>query len=116
MNLARSEMVNYDLALDLLLYLKSENDYIPWSSALTSLNYIKARMLKTTKENSVLFKSFVLDLLEERYVNLGFTPQESDEHLTILGRIDASSWMCELDYEDCVLNAKNFFQQWMLQL
>ena len=33
MNLARSGKVDYDLALDLLLYLKMENDYIPWEAA-----------------------------------------------------------------------------------
>ena len=113
LNLARGEKVNYDTALDLILYLKSENDFIPWSSALMNLGYIKDRLLKSTKENSDLFKSFVLDLLEERYQNLGFTPQENDVHLTILGRIGASSWMCGLDYEDCVQNAQDFFQKWM---
>ena len=33
MNLARSGKVDYDLALDLLLYLQMENDYIPWEAA-----------------------------------------------------------------------------------
>ena len=113
MNLARSQKVDYELALDLLLYLKSESDYIPWSSALMNLGFLKGRLLKSTKENSDLFKSFVLDLLEERYQNLGFTPQENDEHLTILGRIGASGWMCELDYEDCVKSAQDFFRRWM---
>ena len=110
MNLARSQMVDYNLAMDLLLYLKLENNYIPWEAALSSLSYLRSRLTF----NSALFKSFILELLEERYQNLGFAPQNGDEeHLTILGRMSASGWMCELDYEDCVDNANTFFQQWM---
>ena len=33
MNLARCQKVDYDLALDFMLYLKEENDYIPWEAA-----------------------------------------------------------------------------------
>ena len=112
MNLARSQKVDYDLAMDLLLYLKSENEYIPWSAAFRTLDYVKTRMA-ASDENSALFKTLILDLLEDRYLSLGFTPQDSEEHLTILSRMGASSWMCELDYEDCVINAQTFFQQWM---
>ena len=113
MNLARSQKVDYDLAMDLLLYLKSENEYIPWSAAFRTLGYVKTRMA-ASDENSALFKTLILDLLEDRYLSLGFTPQDSEVHLTILSRMDASSWMCELDYEDCVNNAQTFFQQWMV--
>ena len=101
------------LAMDLLLYLKSENEYIPWSAALRTLDYVKTRMA-ASEENLALFKTLILDLLEDRYLNLGFTPQESEVHLTILSRMGASSWMCELDYEDCVNKAQTFFQQWMV--
>ena len=113
MNLARSQKVDYDLAMDLLLYLKSENEYIPWSAAFRTLGYVKTRMA-ASDENSALFKTLILDLLEDRYLTLGFTPQDSEVHLTILSRMGASSWMCELDYEDCVNNAQTFFQQWMV--
>ena len=112
MNLARSHMVNYNLAMDLVLYLKSENNYIPWEAAFSSLSYLRSRLV--SDKNSALFKSFILELLEERYQNLGFSPQNGDEeHLTILGRMSASGWMCGLNYEDCVDNANTFFQQWM---
>ena len=113
MNLARSQKVDYDLAMDLLLYLKSENEYIPWAAAFRSLEYVKTRMA-ASNENLALFKTLILDLLEERYLNLGFTPQDSEVHLTTLSRMGASSWMCELDYEDCVNKAQTFFQQWMV--
>ena len=74
MNLARSQKVDYDLAMDLLLYLKSENEYIPWAAAFRSLEYVKTRMA-ASNENSALFKTLILDLLEDRYLSLGFTPQ-----------------------------------------
>jgi aminopeptidase N len=70
--------------------------------------------MAASNENLALFKTLILDLLEDRYLNLGFTPQDSEVHLTTLSRMGASSWMCELDYEDCVNKAQTLFQLWMV--
>ena len=113
MNLARTKMVSYNYAMNLLLYLKSEENYIPWEAAFNSLHFLRSRSNQNPKFRS-LFKKFILELLEDRYQNLGFAPQNGDEeHLTILARMSASRWMCELRYEDCVNNAQSFFHQWM---
>ena len=59
-------------------------------------------------------KKFLLDILETRYVNLGFAPQDLDDnHLVILGRKSATKWMCAFDYEDCTQKAENYFNNWM---
>ena len=39
-NLALVELVSYSQALDLTLYLKNEQQYVPWTSVLSELNYI----------------------------------------------------------------------------
>ena len=43
MNLARAGLLPYDVALDLVNYIKLEPEYIPWDSALTSLYYLHTR-------------------------------------------------------------------------
>ena len=48
MNLARSNHVSYEIALDLLLYLKNEDDYIPWEAAFKALEFIQSRMEAST--------------------------------------------------------------------
>ena len=44
MNLARSSHVSYDTALDLLLYLRLEDDYVPWEAAFNALEFVDSRM------------------------------------------------------------------------
>ena len=44
MNLARADHASYELALDLLLYLKQEDEFMPWESAITTLSFLHARM------------------------------------------------------------------------
>ena len=65
-------------------YLKLEDDYIPWEAAFMSLKFVYKRLLNNP-EDVALMKSFVLDILEERYKFLGFIPQTNEDHLTTLG-------------------------------
>ena len=44
MNLARTNHASYELALDLLLYLRLEDDFIPWEAAFRSLSFLHYRM------------------------------------------------------------------------
>ena len=44
MNLARTNHASYELALDLLLYLRLEDDFIPWEAAFRSLSFLYYRM------------------------------------------------------------------------
>ena len=44
MNLARSSHVSYEVALDLLLYLRQENDYVPWEAAFGTFEFMESRM------------------------------------------------------------------------
>ena len=70
--------------------------------------------LESSDENMGLFMAFVVDLLEDRYNHFGFSPQnDTEHHMTILSRMSTSHWMCKLDYEDCLENARNLFDDWM---
>ena len=44
MNLARANYASYELALDLLLFLKQEDELIPWESAILALSFLHSRM------------------------------------------------------------------------
>ena len=46
-NLAKSGMLDYEVALSLTAYLGHETEYIPWKAALSGLSYINT-MLKRT--------------------------------------------------------------------
>ena len=58
-------------------------------------------------------KNFVFAILEVRYNALGFTPMANEDHLTTLGRLSVSSWMCKFDDDDCVRKAQTYYNKWM---
>lgn len=43
-NLALVELISYTQALDMTLYLKNEQQYVPWHSVLSELNYLDAML------------------------------------------------------------------------
>merc|ERR1719334_933254 len=47
-NLARAEIKDYPLALDLTKYLENEKEYLPWEAAITNLRYIRGIISQTS--------------------------------------------------------------------
>ena len=65
-------------------------------------------------EKMTLFRAYAYDLLENHYLNLGFSQQDENEaHMKTLSRISANEVMCKLDYPDCVTNATEVFASWL---
>ena len=52
-NLARAEILSYDLALNMTLYLDKETDYVPWDTAGNGFFYL-SNMLKFTGDYGLL--------------------------------------------------------------
>lgn len=53
LNLARGERLSYEKAFDLISYLSSETDYLPWQAALPSFSF-----LQTSLSGSPIFGRF----------------------------------------------------------
>lgn len=51
-----SGLIPYNIALQLLSYLRKETEYVPWKAGLRNLKYVK-KMLETTKDYGI-FKVF----------------------------------------------------------
>ena len=47
MNLARAEILDYTIALDVTKYLNHETDYVPWKAAVNNLQYIDSMLIRT---------------------------------------------------------------------
>lgn len=47
MNLARSGLLTYNMALSLTTYLKNERHYLPWKAGFNSLAYINSMLIRT---------------------------------------------------------------------
>lgn len=47
LNLARAELLSYDVAMNVTAYLSNEVEYLPWRSAFTAFSYMDNMLIKT---------------------------------------------------------------------
>lgn len=47
LNLARAELLSYDIAMNVTHYLSNELEYLPWRSAFTAFSYLDSMLIKT---------------------------------------------------------------------
>lgn len=110
LNLARGDLLDYQMVFDILDYLVTEKDYIPWLSAINGLGYLSRRM---AGQHSDLFGEYVLDVFENIYNHLGFSPKTTDRQTELYNRAQVLQWLCKYNHVDCVTKAKAEFQKAM---
>ncbi|KAL3203643.1 hypothetical protein MRX96_041832 [Rhipicephalus microplus] len=110
LDLARAGTVDYGLALDATQYLAKEESYIAWSPIAWNLNFI-SRMLETTEVYGK-WKKYMLSLVKPNYDRLTWNEEEGESILTTFLRSEMYATACELDHEDCVKEALNYFRTW----
>ncbi|KAF2365595.1 Peptidase M1 membrane alanine aminopeptidase N-terminal [Trinorchestia longiramus] len=110
-SLARAGKLSYDIALSLDTFLSQETEYVPWDSALSSLSYLEEMFTRMSGYGQL--KHYLLDLLVPLYDAVGFDDNADDPQLEQKKRVLAVDWACHLEYDDCVTNAVDLFDQWM---
>lgn len=110
LNLASSGYIGYDLALNLTLYLKQEKEYIAWTAAIGQLMYLQNMFERTAHFDK--FKTYMLDLLDNIYKDIGFKATKAEDPLRYLSRIMILHCVCKLGLRDCIINAVQQFQNW----
>lgn len=111
LNMARPGVVSYEDALDIIMYLKDEKNYIPWLSAFTGLGLLQRRM--ASDEDSKLFGNYILDMVENIYKHLGYDSKETDSHTDSLNRVNVLNWACKYNHDECVDKAVNDFNRFL---
>ncbi|XP_017792514.1 PREDICTED: aminopeptidase N-like [Habropoda laboriosa] len=139
LNMARSNRLNYTVALSLSLYLKNETNYVPWQAAFRNLNFLQ-NMMRTSNKYS-FFKSRSADLhsfalqpslkvlkmsskslkMSKRRLNnikmslkldvANYTNNDTD--VTILLRTNAMKWACRAGVTKCTDYATSEFKDWV---
>lgn len=110
LDLARSGHLEYTTTLDILDYLKKDEDYIPWTAALDNLGYVSSQLERTSAYGS--YMKFITALIEPQYQRLGFDAKPNDTHLNILHRSAILGSACSLGYEDCLNHTKQLFDSY----
>ena len=60
LNLARANMLPYERALNMTLYLQSERDYLPWRAAATALTYLDTILYDSKAYNDWKVSQFLV--------------------------------------------------------
>jgi len=110
-NLAKAGYLDYATALSLTNYLENETEFIPWYSALRGLSYINRMLVRSSAYGD--FKRYMLKLLTPIYRRVGYRPKADDEHLDILLRTKVVEWACSMGHEECLMQVRENFDEWM---
>ncbi|KAH8311145.1 hypothetical protein KR044_004573 [Drosophila immigrans] len=105
LNLARAGLINYSLTLEVLEYLETETNYIPWTSAFNGFNFLAIRLGTDVAD----FSSYIKQLTNKAYNQLGFEESSTDKALDIYLRTKVLSWSCRYGNADCISRAKSHF-------
>jgi aminopeptidase N len=87
--LARAGLLDYDIALDLSLYMVNEEDYIPWQTLVDNWKYIEHRL-----ENLPIYTNFrnvQLKLIKKQVIFFSFKNFDVEK---CLGVYCSMKWCC----------------------
>lgn len=107
LNLARAGVIDYNLALNVIEYLKTEVNYLPWTAAFNGLSFISIRLGADTE----YFGRYIQFITSKAYDTLGFEETETDTALDIYARSSILAWACKYGKSDCITKAKLYFDK-----
>lgn len=108
MNLGRSDHVPYCTVFNMLEYLKSEANYIPWEMAMQNFKFIIHR---TPAYDTKALRKYLLELIEIIYIKLQFMPDPSDNQLVSSHRNLILGLACKFGLNDCLVRARDEFNK-----
>lgn len=113
--LAWTDRLEYNTALELVSYLHRETDYLPISTALRALGKIE-NVVKRSPEYGA-YQKFVRRLISDQYVKAGGMAAKkilnADDLLSVHMQVLTSRWACRMNVPGCEDNAIDLLQQWM---
>ena len=108
LNLARANLLDYNLALSLTKYLRKETEYIPWFSGVKALSFLD-RMFRHG-EDYHLFREFPKALISDILSKL--VENEDDDYMTVHTRSLIMKWSCYFEMDLCIENARALYNGW----
>ncbi|XP_050397180.1 glutamyl aminopeptidase [Patella vulgata] len=106
--LARANLLDYSIALNMTVYLKSEQSYIPWRAFLDSIKFLRGMIANTSAYGKLQkYLSNLVDPVFER-VGASDTGNLPKRYL----RQIIMTMACEVGVEKTVIYAKSMFNAW----
>lgn len=101
-NLARAGELGYETVFNLMLYLQTETDFIPWISASNALNFLN-RMFSGSSDYMRL-ENYIKIVTKEMYEKLNL--EVDQDHTNRINRMNVAYLACVAGLESCVSAAK----------
>ncbi|NXY83991.1 AMPE aminopeptidase, partial [Alcedo cyanopectus] len=109
-SLARAELVNYSVPLQLTRYLIYERDYLPWHRVISSVTYL-ANMLQDDTNLYARFQEYFRNQVKPIVNHLNWA--DTGGHLERLLRASVLDFACSMDDPDSLNNASQLFEDWL---
>ncbi|XP_058812563.1 aminopeptidase N-like [Topomyia yanbarensis] len=108
--LARSNRLDMEVVLDMMVYLRNETEYHPWTAASPILSYFYNRLRGTGNYQN--YQRFVASLIDGVYSNLTIDAVSTNEsHLDRYLKQTISTWACTIGVVDCLNRTQILLQQ-----
>ncbi|XP_063629693.1 aminopeptidase N-like isoform X1 [Cydia splendana] len=115
LELAWTNVLDYEHALQMVKYLNRETDFLPLSTGLRGLSKIE-NVIKRSPEFGA-FQKFMRGLVSENYERAGGLSKKAilngDQLNSVKLQVLTSSWACRMKVPGCEENAIELFQRWM---
>lgn len=108
--LARAQLLNYKIALNLTMYLKSEKDYLPWERVISAVSYIIS-MFQDDRELYPMIETYFQGQVKPIADSLGW--QDTGSHITKLLRASILGFACKMGDKEALGNASQLFEAWL---
>ncbi|XP_050580735.1 aminopeptidase N-like isoform X3 [Bombus affinis] len=113
LNMARTNRLNYTVALTLTLYLERETDYVPWHTTFRNIQFLH-NMLRTSEQYNN-FMSYIRKIMKSVTGQVRYEPYPKGEepHIVKLLRVDAMEWACCAGVDECKSYTNREFNAWL---
>ncbi|CAG9794998.1 unnamed protein product [Diatraea saccharalis] len=106
---ARSGLMSYTRAFNILSFMRFETEYAPWAAAISGFNWVRNRFVRTTLEKQIndLFIGWATPLMD----TLTYYPSENESFMRSYLRYELAPIMCQLEDQECREAAVHQFQE-----
>ncbi|KAL2780749.1 glutamyl aminopeptidase isoform 3 [Daubentonia madagascariensis] len=108
--LARAQLLDYRVALNLTKYLKSEEDFLPWQRVIAAITYIIS-MFEDDQELYPMIEEYFQGQVKPIADSLKWT--DTGDHLTKLLRASVLGLACKMGDREALNNASQLFEKWL---
>ncbi|XP_075971875.1 membrane alanyl aminopeptidase-like [Anticarsia gemmatalis] len=109
--MARSGLLPYARALNIISFLEFEDQYAPWIAAITGFNFARRR-LAHNDANLGRLEALIIESSKAITARLGFAETATDTYMDGLLRMYVNTFLCNVGHEQCVAAGRASFANW----